>query len=72
MSKTSTLDMAAVQAALFAGEKLATVAERHGLSGPYLHHLLTRAGVAFTWTTAEERQHLARRRASGLQLQPST
>ncbi len=58
MSKIDNLDMAAVQAALFAGEKMATVAAEHGFSPVYLFQIVRDRGLAYVWTTAAEREAL--------------
>lgn len=58
MSKRASLDFAAVQAALFAGEKVASVAAEYGISQVYLFQIVRDHGLAYVWTTAAEREAL--------------
>lgn len=57
------VDIPAITAALLGGSKLSAVAADHGISEAWLYHHVSAAGIAHTWTTAEERQLLAELRA---------
>lgn len=59
MTKIEQIDLGAVRAALFSGAKLASVAAEFGVSVTYLFRMIADTGLAYAWTTAEEREALA-------------